>query len=41
MAQAMGFHFIDTLPTALAYVAMIAWTVTFYAFLAELLRSLW
>ncbi len=39
MAQAMGFHFIDTLPTAFAYVAMIAWTVTFYAFLTGLLRG--
>ncbi len=39
MAQAMGFEFISALPVVFAVVAMIAWAVTFIAYLAGLLRS--
>ncbi|WP_289069535.1 tellurite resistance/C4-dicarboxylate transporter family protein [uncultured Aliiroseovarius sp.] len=39
MAEAMGFEFIAALPVVFAVVAVIAWTVTFYAYLSGLIRN--
>jgi len=39
MAQAMEFHFISALPVIFAGVALVAWAVTFLAYLSNLLRG--
>lgn len=39
MALAMGFDFISALPVVFAVVALIAWAVTFVAYLSNLLRG--
>ena len=38
MTHAMGFDFLETLPTAFAWVALLAWALTFAAYLRGVLR---
>ena len=39
MARAMDFHFLEFLPTAFSWIALAAWTLTFFAYLMTLLRA--
>jgi len=38
MIEAMGFDFLEFLPTVFVYIALVAWTATFVGFVLDLLR---